>query len=259
MQPIRICFLLMLTLASTFYGWGQKRKEDRFPSYFGIVVSPVVPNNFIGDKRTEMQDTSGQMYAAYNYRTGVTFGAVVRIGLTKTISLETGISQVRRNYKVDVNMPDSGFYGSENLAFINYDIPINALFYVQLSERWYMNAAIGFSLTEYPTDSRDLIALSNLTTASVEARRTNRLYYAANAGLGFEFRTEKAGTFYLGGGAKVPFKDPFYGVVLATTSSKGDRLIAYNPISAGYFTVDFRYFIPYQKKTDDSHVKPIIE
>jgi hypothetical protein len=230
--------------------WGQREKTDKFPSYFGIFASPVIPNNFIGDVQTNMQDTAQSMFATYTHKTGLNFGAIVRIGLTKTVSIETGISQVRRNYRVDVSVPDSGFVGSQNLAFVNYDIPINALFYVQLSEQWYMNAAIGFSINQYPSDSRDEIFFDQKHKATVEARRTIRTGFAANAGLGFEYRTEDYGTFYLGGGAKVPFKDPFWGVVIASTVSSGNDKVAYSPISTGYFTVDFRYFIPYKRKKD---------
>lgn len=247
----------MFGLFAVFPSWGQREKIDKFPSYFGIFASPVIPNNFIGDVQTNMQDSSNTMFATYTHKLGLNFGAIVRIGLTKTVSIETGISQVRRNYLVDVSVPDSGFVGSQRLAFVNYDIPINALFYVQLSERWFMNAAIGFSINQYPSDSRDNIFFDQKHKASVEARRTIRTGFSANAGLGFEYRTDDYGTFYLGGGAKVPFKDPFYGVVIASTVSSGNDQVAYKPISTGYFTIDFRYFIPYKKKKDTGIHKPL--
>lgn len=249
------CTLIALVVLSN--SWGQKTKSDRFPSYFGIFVSPVVPNNFIGDVETNMQDSAKTMFATYKHQWGINFGATVRIGLTKNISLETGISQVRRNYLVSVEIPDSSFSGDQKLAFVNYDIPINALFYVQLSEKWYMNASIGFSINQYPSDSRDTILFNYKNKASVEARRTVRTSFAANAGLGFEYRTEDYGTFYFGGGAKVPFKDPFYGVVIGQTVSNGNDRVAFSPISTGYFTIDFRYFIPYKRAKDGNIHKPL--
>lgn len=251
---------LTILLANCGSCWSQQTKRDKFPSYFGIVASPVIPNNFIGDVRTNMQDTSGRFQATYNHKVGFTFGAIVRIGVTKTISIETGISQVRRNYSVDASVPDSNFSGSQRLAFVNYDVPINGLFYVQLSEKWYMNAAIGVSLTQFPSDSRDTIRFDPKNIVSVEARRTARTYFAANAGLGFEYRTDKSGTFYIGGGAKVPFKDPFFGVTIYSTSSIGTKMVAYSPISSGYFTLDIRYFLPNIRKNDDEHInKPLID
>lgn len=255
---IGFIFIYVL-LANCGISWAQKAKRDRFPSYFGIVASPIIPNNFIGDVRTNMQDSSGNFQASYNHKVGFTFGGIVRIGVTKTISIETGLSQVRRNYSVDASVPDSNFTGSQRLAFVNYDLPINGLFYVQLSEKWFMNAAIGFSITHYPSDSRDTIRFDPKNIVSVEARRTARTYFAANAGLGFEYRTEKSGTFYLGGGAKVPLKDPFYGVAIYSTSSIGTKTVAYSPISAGYFTFDIRYFFPNIRKSDDHFNKPLID
>jgi len=250
--------VLFVSLLVISISWGQKVKMDRYPSYFGIFVSPVIPNNFIGDVNTNMQDTANALFATYTHQWGINFGAIVRIGLTKTVSIETGISQVRRNYLVSVNLPDSGFSGTQKLAFVNYDIPINALFYVQLSEKWFMNAAIGFSINQYPSDSRDEIFFNQKSKATVEARRTVRTSFAANAGLGFEYRTEESGTFYVGGGAKVPMKDPFYGVVIKSTVSSGNNQVAFSPISTGYFTVDFRYFIPYKKKASNfNNNKPL--
>lgn len=249
------CVFVVLTSSNAL---AQKTKRDRFPSYFGFVASPVIPNNFIGDVNTKMQDTANTMFANFQHRTGFTFGAIVRIGVTKTISIETGISQVRRVYNATVSAPDSSFSGDQKLSFVNYDIPINGLFYVQLSENWYMNAAIGFSVTQYPSDSRDTIRFDQKNIVSVEARRTARTYFAANAGLGFEYRTPKSGTFYIGGGAKVPMKDPFFGVAIWTTSGNGNKRVAYSPISSGYFTLDFRYFLPTIRKGDPKYNKPLI-
>ncbi len=257
----KLVSFIFITVLITNCGicWSQKTKRDKFPSYFGIVASPIIPNNFIGDVRTNMQDTSGTFHASFNHKVGFTFGAIVRIGVTKTISIETGLSQVRRNYSVDASVPDSSFSGSQRLAFVNYDLPINGLFYVQLSDKWYMNAAIGFSITHFPSDSRDTIRFDSKNIVSVEARRTARTYFAANAGLGFEYRTDKSGTFYLGGSAKVPFKDPFYGVGIYSTSSIGNKMVAYSPISSGYFTLDIRYFLPNIRKSDEHFNKPLID
>ena len=105
-------FFMILFCAVSLLSFGQKRKKDRFPSYFGIVASPVIPNNFIGAVHTELLDSSGSMTTDFHNKWGFTFGATIRIGLTKNISLETGISQVRRIYNVGVSIPDSNIYDS---------------------------------------------------------------------------------------------------------------------------------------------------
>lgn len=253
-------FLLILFIcAFSLVSFGQKRKKERFPSYFGVVASPVIPNNFIGAVHTEMQDSTGSMTTDFHNKWGFTFGATIRIGLSKTISIETGISQVRRIYNVGVSIPDSNIFDNQKLAFINYDVPINVLFYVPLSEKWFADASLGVSITHYPSDVQDSMQPAAKKAIFIQGRRTASTYFAFNAGAGFEYRTEKAGTFYLGFGVKVPFKPPFFGVSILRQSGTAKQLSAYKPITAGYFTIDFRYFIPTPKKKKDPAIKPIIE
>lgn len=225
-------------------GQTNRTKKERFPSFFGAAISPVIPNNFIGATSTIATDSSGAMTTDFRNNWGVTFGATVRIGVTKRFSIETGITQVRRNYTTYVSIPDSNVNDQQKLTFINYDIPLNGLVYVQLSERWFMDASLGVSIVHYPSDVRDSMKPSNTEVVNVELRRTARTYFAFNAGLGFEYRTPKIGNFFLGFGVKVPFKPPYIGVTIYNKVGYGSKLTSYVPISAGYFTIDFRYFLP---------------
>ncbi|MDR0802480.1 MAG: hypothetical protein LBE77_08055 [Fluviicola sp.] len=254
-----ILFLFICALSVLSYGQKKNVKKVRFPSYFGIVASPVIPNNFIGAVHTEMQDESKSMTADFHNKWGYTFGATIRIGLSNSISLETGISQVRRVYNVGISVPDSNIYAKQKLAFINYDIPLNALFYVKMTEKWYMDASLGISITHYPSDIQDSMQPGPKKAIFIQGRRTASTYFAINAGIGFEYRTEKAGIFFLGFGAKVPFKPPLFGVAILRQSGVGTEFFAYKPITAGYFTIDFRYFIPTPKKKKDPANKSIIE
>ncbi|WP_300659864.1 hypothetical protein [Fluviicola sp.] len=253
--------LILIVCTFSIFSYGQKRKvkKERFPSYFGIVASPVIPNNFIGAVHTEIQDENKIMTADFHNKWGYTFGATIRIGLSKSISIETGISQVRRIYDVGVSIPDSNLYARQKLAFINYDIPLNALFYVKLTEQWYMDASLGVSITHYPSDVQDSMHPTPKKTVFVQGRRTESTYFAMNAGIGFEYRTPKAGTFFLGFGAKVPLKQPLFGVAILRQSGTGTQFFIYKPITAGYFTIDFRYFIPTPKKKKDPGNKSIVE
>lgn len=254
----KIPFILFIFTFS-FVSFGQYQKKERFPSYFGIVASPVIPNNFIGAVHSELIDSTGSMTTDFHNKWGFTFGATIRIGLTKNISLETGISQVRRVYNVGVSIPDSNIYDSQKLSFINYDIPLNALFYVKMTEKWYADASLGISITHYPSDVQDSMLPEAKKAIFIQGLRTSSTYFAFNAGFGFEYRTEKAGTFFLGFGAKVPFKSPFFGVSILRQSGTSKQLVAYKPIDAGYFTIDFRYFIPTPKKKQNPVNKPLIE
>ncbi|MNY28497.1 hypothetical protein D3C86_1624730 [compost metagenome] len=122
-----------------------------------------------------------------------------------------------------------------------------------------MDASLGLSITHYPSDVQDSMLPAPKKAIFVQGRRTERTYFAFNAGIGAEFRTDKAGTFFLGFGAKVPFKPPIFGVSILRQSGTGKQLSAFSPIDAGYFTIDFRYFIPVSKNKKDPVNKPIIE
>jgi hypothetical protein len=260
MQKFSLIFILCaISISSHGQTFKPRPKQEHFPSYFGIVASPVIPNNFIGAVHTQIQDSAQIMTADFHNKWGFTFGATIRIGITKRISIETGISQVRRIYQVGISIPDSNIYSSKKLAFVNYDIPINGLFYVQMTEKWFMDASLGISITHYPSDVQDSIQPAPKKNISVQGRRTASTYFAFNAGIGFEYRTEKAGTFFLGFGAKIPLKQPLFGVAILRQSGTGNELFGYKPISAGYFTIDFRYFIPTPKKKKDPGNKSIIE
>lgn len=255
-MPKSISISVFLILS--FISFSQKEKKERFPTYFGIVASPVIPNNFIGAVHTEMTDDSGTMTSDFHAKCGFTFGGTIRIGLSKNISLETGLVQVRRIYRVNVSLPYYNIYVDKKLAFVNYDLPVNALFYVPMTQKWFMDASLGVSIVHYPSDAQDSIHPEVKKSIFIQGRRTERTYFALNAGIGFEYRTQKAGIFFLGFGAKVPFKQPLFGASIFRIGSTFKQSV-YKPISAGYFTVDFKYFIPTPKKKKNVSNKPLIE
>ncbi len=251
-----LCLLGFLTFSLNAQ---MKFSNQKYPTYFGICASPVIPTNFIGAKATYFEDTTGTMQTTFTNKVGYTFGGIIRIGLTKNISIETGLSQVSRIYNAQVNIPDSGIYRNQELAFVNYDIPINGMIHVQLDQKWYMNANLGIAINHYPSDVRDSIIVGQGKSIYVEGRRTNRTYFSTNAGIGFEYRTEKSGIIYIGAGAKVPFRPTLFGVSIFNQSGTGNKIVAYKPIIAGYFTIDLRYYLPNQKNRNITFPKGPIE
>lgn len=248
MQRGLMLSLLVCLVSLHAFSQQTKKKKDRFPSYFGLTAAPIFGSNFIGSKSTSFQDTALLSTTSFTQKTGFTFGASVRIGVTKLISIETGLYQVRRNFDVDMAYPDSSVFGTKRLSFVNYDIPINALFYVQLSERWYMNAALGLSIVHYPSDVRDSILPGGKYLLQMEGRRVERTHFASGAGIGFEFRTKKAGTFYFGGSAKIPFRPIFLGVGFVKKSGSANDIISVGRVNGSYFSIEARYYLPTLKQ-----------
>lgn len=235
-------FLLILLIA--FTAFGQKKKE-RVPSYFGIQVRPIFPTQFIGSSTTEFiqnDDESVQFNSTLSQKTGFSFGGTVRAGLTKLIALETGINFYHRNFKIDMEIPDSSIMAANEISFISYDIPLNALFYIKLAEKWYMNASLGVSVNFKPTDVAVVTKPGGNNEFQHIGVAKNKFGFDFNANVGFEFRTEKSGFFYIGGSANVPFAPLFDMIVNYSNEGYKSRVI--QPVDGSYLSADFKYFFP---------------
>ena len=71
----------MLVVNVSLSSFSQRENEGRFDNYFGLVFSPVIPNNFIGIKTLSVLDTSSIMTTTYNQKWSFQFGAIARFGL----------------------------------------------------------------------------------------------------------------------------------------------------------------------------------
>lgn len=236
-------FFIFLFLIA-FTAFGQKKKE-RVPSYFGLQVRPIFPTQFIGSSTTNFIQNDGES-VLYNstltQKIGYSFGGTVRAGLTKLIAIETGINFYNRNFNIDMEMPDSSIMATNDIKFISYDVPLNALFYIKLAEKWYMNASIGVSVNFKPTDVAVVTKPGGDNEFQHIGVAKNKFGFDFNANVGFEFRTEKRGFFYLGGTANVPFAPLFEMIV--NYSNQGYKSQVIEPVDGSFLSVDFKYFFP---------------
>jgi hypothetical protein len=232
--------LLILFLFISSGAFSQVKKKERVPSYFGIQVRPVFPTRFIGDPRLELAGDGFE--TSIQQEIGFSFGGTVRAGITKLIAFETGINFTQRHFSVDMAVPDSNSFASDDLTFIEYDIPINGLIYIQLSEQWFMNASLGAALTMKPTDVGIFNQPGGLHYYKHTGLTRSKFGLDINANLGFEFRTEKAGFFYLGGSARVPFAPLFDLVADYTYQGINTRLVG--EVDGSFLSIDFKYFFP---------------
>ncbi len=199
----------------------------------GFQIKPIIPSEMFKTGKTVFSDSSVNFTLQPN--TGYCFGMVVRKGITPMFSLETGINYVKRNYTISVE--DSSFNTMRKFGFISYEIPILVLVYIRLGEKLYMNTAAGLSLDMFPSD----LSTSNDYINHVTLRR-NWLQTALLTNLGFEWRTEKSGFFYIGSSYHRPFKDNALNSVLYKRYSRLNGPVFNTWLSGNYLTVDFRYF-----------------
>lgn len=199
----------------------------------GIQVKPVIPLDFF-DPVVPLEQ--GALRGNVTLTGGYAFGMSVRVGLTNTISLETGILQIQRNYRYALLNDTSGYADSAAFRYIGYEIPITALAYIRLGERMWMNAALGFSLDAYPSDVQ-----KDVERGRIYVYRNNWAQFGALANLGVEYRTERSGYFYLG----ASFHRPFGSIAVADLTYYGPTFFPYTvrgELDGGYLTVDLRYY-----------------
>lgn len=233
--------LSILLILISFYGFSQskKKRKERVPSYFGFQYKAVFPTRFIGNSELYLEQDGFQ--STTRQKLGYSFGGTVRVGVTKLIAIETGINMTRRNFDIDFAIPDSNIYHTSSLGFIEYDIPINGLIYIQLSEKWYSNASLGVAVTFKPTDvGVNYFEEDNWFYHTGVAE--HKVNFDLNANFGFEFRTEKSGFFYLGGSGRVPFA-PLFGMI-AQHQYQGLNNLMIGNVDGSYLSLDLKYFFP---------------
>jgi hypothetical protein len=229
--------LLFICLSSFFYTQEEFEKAN---SYFGIQLKPLIPNNFIS--QTEYLLNDGPLTTKFTQNTGYSFGAITRIGLTKLLSIETGINQVKRNYSIYFEQTDSLVNTDTKMSMISYDIPLNIMVYVQLSKLFYMNTSLGSSLIYFPSNI-GVVSVVDKQVFVAEGRRIRHFGATINANFGFEMRTTKSGYFYIGASGVIPLK-PIYYFAGSYEYNNSVRNSSFTPINGAYLTIDFRYFFP---------------
>jgi hypothetical protein len=235
--------------------WAQSKKKEKFPSYFGIRVCPVFPTRFIGEPITTL---SKDTYTTNIKQTmGYSFGGTVRAGVTKLIAIESGINFTQRNFKIDMAIPDSSIFAKNDLSFISYDIPVNGLVYVQMTEKIFMNASLGVAINFKPTDVGVLTLPGGSYSFTHTGRVLHKFGFDLNANFGFEYRTEKNGFFYLGGSGRVPFAPVF--TMVTQYKYQGNKTTIYGDIDGSFLSIDFKYFFPYVAKKGTQFIKGPID
>lgn len=218
-----------------------KSKGQENVTTFGIQIKPMLNSAFFGTVGTTAEN--GSLVVVNTPRLGWNFGGVVRRGLTKNWSFETGINVVQRNYTLDFKHPLLEEDQRLDFRFIGYEIPLQGLIYVRLGERFFMNASGGLSFDLYPTDVESQIDQRRDTLRFDFYQRTYKnswLQVAVIANYGFEYRTKEDGYFYFGASFHAPFSD------IAVTAARFDvntfpTRLEYQ-ISGTYLTLDFKYF-----------------
>lgn len=233
---------LLFILFTSYAVNAQLGRGERYESYFGFQVKPLLPTKFIGSDQTVF---SNQGYnVEIKQKIGYSFGGVVRVAITDFIGIETGINYNQRYYQFNMSIPDSNISQVDNFGFIQYDIPLNALFYVKMTKKWFMNAALGPAIGYKPSSVGTIASpLGKHEFINIGLVGINKkLNIDLTGNVGFEYRTKKSGIFYLGGSARVPTSPLFE---LVSRYRNGNYEVDnYGKVGGSFLSIDLKYFIP---------------
>lgn len=255
-----------LTLVLSFVWLTSFCQEDETVQTLtaGAEFRPIFPAAFLNTGSQTVQNDSYSISVSPKF--GFSAGMTIRYGFHKRFALETGINFVQRNFDLNIqrdSIPPAGiiegspaFNSNTDFTIIGYEHPIKLLFFVQVADRVFLNAAAGLQLTFFPSDIFTTNE-ENSNTGQFFRHSSVRLGFDGKPGndgvihgggiinLGMEYRTKNSGYFYLGGTYHVPFADIY--------RSKFEYTDTVNPapfenrvqqlyLNGSYLTFDIRYF-----------------
>ena len=232
---MRIITILTFFLLSNF-GLAQKGLTS-----FGLQFKPIVPVSYFKAGPVNLSDTIVDVEIKQKF--GYSMGMVIRHNITDLISFETGINYVRRNYNIAATSKIGTLDDQLEFGFVNYEIPIQALVYVQLSKNTFMNVSTGIGLNAYPSHVIRLVENLLLEQLSLRGRIIG-LSYLAN--IGFEYKTEEKGSFYLGASLVTPLS-PITETQIKYEYQNATFSRFTTFLDGNYITIDLRYFLPEEK------------
>jgi len=204
----------------------------------GIQVKPVIAVDYFEPAVTKEME---HLRFRVELQGGIAYGMSVRVGLSKMLSLETGLGQIQRRYQFNTVNDTNGYNGSRSFRYVGYELPLTALVYLRLGERTWMNTALGASLDFYPSDAQTIVGTGE---SGIYVFRQNWAQASVLGNIGFEYRTERSGYFYLGATYHRPFTD--LAQADATWTYFGppavQRFTTRMALSGTYLTIDLRYY-----------------
>ena len=238
-MPLKKIILIFL-LFSPIFLWSQLGNSRRVPSYFGIYGKAIIPSSLTGSPILTVSKDG--MSNTITQELGYSFGGSVRAGITKLIAFETGINFTQRNFNIDIALVDSNLSAKNTLGFIQYDIPLNGLIYIQMTKKWYLNASLGAAVGFKPTNVGVINLPGGPHTFYSSGFVKHKTSIDINGNFGIEYRTKKSGFFNLGASVRIPTSPLFQYV--AVYKNQGYRTAVAGDVNGSYITLDLKYFLP---------------
>jgi hypothetical protein len=232
-----VAIIFFLILGWSLHAQSGNKKESK-EIKFGVQFKPIIPINYFGAGPQTEVDTIAEV--TVSSKLGYNVGMIIRKDFSNLLSFETGISYIRRNYNIDAYGMMEDTSGHTDFGFVSYQIPLQGLVYIRLSDQLYMNTSGGLGIDWYASHVQ---STSNNALIQHLSLRRYWMHFSVLANIGFEYRSEESGGFYLGASFVNPIKritdtriDFYYG--------NTDKQRYEMQLNGTFITVDLRYFFP---------------
>ena len=219
-------------------------------SKFGFTINPIVPVNYFGAGPLSIQNDTASLTLAS--KIGYQFGMLWRSDFTDHFSLESGILYTRRNFKISgsSSITGSNTLDSTSFGYINYNLPVKGYVYIQLSEKTHLTSSAGLSIDFYASDVTTMGKEGLIAHYSERARWINA---SIISGLGFEWRDDDKGIFYIGAGVNIPISTIavtylWYNYNLTINDNLYETKFSPEFLKGNFLSLDLKYFLPVSKK-----------
>jgi hypothetical protein len=225
-----------MAAAACLLAHSSAEAQQRTPgAMFGVQAKPVIPFQFF---ETVSTASTSDLSAEVRLEGGFAFGMSVRAHITPAIAIETGIGQINRRYGFTIRNDTTGYEGSNVVRYTGYEIPVSGLFQVRLGELTWMSGSLGGSFDFFPSDAQ-----KDVQEGRIYVFRNRWIQAGLLGNLGFEYRGEKSGTFYIGATYHRPFTPMATADLTWYTPSFFPHTMR-TELDGGYLTLDLRYYFP---------------
>ena len=226
--------IVVYVLVSLFICVSLQINAQEKVTTFGLQFKPIISSELIntGPQTNQVDNIEFEIEP----KSGYSFGMVIRQGLTKQLSIESGINFSRRNYRLNISDDSLNFSGTSEFRYIIYEIPIMGLVYVQLGEQFFLNTAFGASFNFLPSNWDSFDYYFEHFSA-----RKSWVVPSLLANVGFEYRTYDKGYFYLGFSYNRPFSEITTAGVLYKIDNV-EQARTFFDVNGSYLTIDLKYF-----------------
>jgi len=232
--------IILFFLTTSFISKGQEQRAT-----FGIQYKPIIPSKFFNSSYQNSSQFGYDFKLSPKYSNSL--GMIIRYRISKIFWFENALNYTERNYKLELKNNNFNISDNNNFNIRSYEIPLQLLTYIQVSNLWYVNAAFGISNTILASDVQSYG--DNLSGFIQKFYRKSGGYRALLANLGMEYRDEIKGHYYVGLSLHFPWSETGR---IYPEFSDGNNIFNdmdfddkfFIEVPGSYITLDLRYFFP---------------